>query len=122
MFAPENVPDLVRAMNGTSRILILSVPTQDVVSKIKDAMLGMVGHTFKLTSVSDLFAAPAALDEDQVIVLTDATFALNTDGESFNEFMSLAQRRKYKATVVAIAVLNSYDSHAAQYCMNVRVS
>lgn len=124
MFTAENVPSLVRAVKGTGRILIVSVPSQSVVSKVKDAILEMrAEQTIQPSSVSNLFHNAAMLDEDQIIVLTDATASLNGgSSEDFIQFMSIAQRRDYKAAVVAIVVLDSYDSHAAQYCINVRVS
>ncbi len=123
MFSPENVPSLVRAVANTGRILILSVPSQDVVSKVKNAMLEMRHeHTFVGPTVGALFDDPSMLDKEQIIIVADATQALKGDSEDFIKFMSLAQRRDYKAAVVAIAILDGYDSHAAQYCMNVRVS
>ena len=124
MFEPDQIPDVVKAMANTGRILIVSVPSSDVLSKVKNALLEMRDdHKFVSPSVTHLFEEPSMLDEEQIIVLSDATHALTTNAnEEFSHFMSIAQRRNYKAAVVALVLLDSYDSHAAQYCVNVRVA
>lgn len=124
MFNTAQLPAVFEAMANTGRILIA---TSDEVSKapkaVKDACLLMKDdHKIVPISIADLFEEPELLDVESIIVLTDATFALKGDAESFNRFMSLAQRRGYKAVVVAPVELTTYDSHAAQYCINIKVT
>lgn len=121
MFTPEQIPGFAKAIANTGRILIVSVDSLAKASEVKKALIGMEGEVVE-SYISDLYDNPSMLSEERTIVLADATNALtsNTNGE-FLHFMSLAQRRNYKAAVVAIVTLDSYDSHAAQYCVNVRV-
>lgn len=122
MFSPDQIPAVVKSMANTGRILIVSVPSSDLLIKVKDAMTRQ-NQTVLETSVAHLFEEPSLLNEEQIIVLSDATLALTTNAnDEFSQFMSIAQRRNYKAAVVALVLLDRYDSHAAQYCINVRVA
>lgn len=124
MFTTAQLPAVFTAMANTGRILIVSGDPASVAPKaVKDACLLMKDdHKIVPVSVGQLFEEPELLDAESIIVLTDATAALKDDSESFIRFMSLAQRRDYKAVVVAPVELTSYDSHAAQYCINVRAT
>ncbi len=126
MLTPDQIPGLAKAMSKTGRVLIISAPGAAKMSAAKNALMAMKDE-FKIipTSVDGLFEEPTLLDStDNLIVLTDASYALKGDGgsEAFLRFMSIVQRRDYKAIVVAPVELDTYDSHAAQYCMNVRIS
>ena len=124
MLTPDQIPGLAKAMSNTGRVLIIKAPGAARMSATKNALLAMT-EDYKVSpmSVDSLFEQPALLDDpDSLIVLTDASFALTDGSEAFIRFMSIAQRRGYKAIVVAPVELDDYDSHAAQYCMNVRIS
>ena len=128
MLTPEQIPGLAKAMSNTGRVLIIKAPGAAKMSATKNALLAMNGdYKVMPMSVDSLFLEPSLLDSrDNLIVLTDANYALKGqsvgDSEAFLRFMSIAQRRGYKAIVVAPVELDDYDSHAAQYCMNVRIS
>lgn len=128
MLTPDQIPALTKAMANTGRVLIIGTKGSDKMSATKNALLDMTSeYKVDAMSVDSLFEQPALLNvENSLIVLTDATYALMGesmgDSEAFLRFMSIAQRRGYKAIVVAPVELDSYDSHAAQYCMNVRIS
>ena len=129
MLTPEQIPGLAKAMSNTGRVLIIKATGAAKMSATKNALLAMKGdYKVMPMSVDSLFLEPSLLDSrDNLIVLTDATYALKgqsvgDDHEAFLRFMSIAQRRGYKSIVVAPVELDDYDSHAAQYCMNVRIS
>lgn len=138
MFALENIPALVAAVANTGRILIVNNATVGDVKNVlsstyplapraypEDVINGTITGSVVEFSLEDVFENPKVLDSDCAIVLTDAQDAFLVSVEQgsvpFNHFMSIAQRRGYKAAVVAPIDMDSYDSHAGSYCVNVRI-
>ena len=122
MLTTKQLPAVFEAMANTGRILIVTGdPTTSPRLAVREACKLITGSEVVRASVNEVYENPAMLQNDCVIVLRDATDALDGDAESESRFRSLAWRRGYKATVIAPVELASYDSHVAENCINVKV-
>lgn len=131
----SDIPALVAAVANSGRILIVNNATQsDVKSSLNvpflaraipdDLINGTITEGAVSFTITDVFENPKVLDTDCVIILNDAQDALaaGQGDDTFNHFMSITQRGGYKAAVIAPINLSKYDSHAAQYCLNVSIA